>query len=227
VHTVLFDLDGTLLDHRGSVTAALHEWLPTLGVTASVDAVRAWFTAEECHFPAWRRGDISFAEQRRRRLRDVLPLLDLPVGEEEELDRVFEDYLRHYESSWRLFDDVVPTLRELAVRGVGLAVLSNGLISQQSAKLAAVDLTGQVGPLFTAEGLGVAKPNPEAYIGVCAELGLAPDSVLHVGDRYDVDVVAARKAGLTAVHLDRYDEGPQEEPWRIETLRDLPRLVRA
>jgi putative hydrolase of the HAD superfamily len=227
VRTVLFDLDGTLLDHRGSVTTALHQWLPTLGVDASAEVIDAWFTAEARHFPAWRRGEISFAEQRRRRLRDVLPLLDHTVDDDDELDRVFDGYLRHYESAWTLFEDVEPMLGELAIHGVGLAVLSNGLVAQQSAKLEKVGLTGRVGPLFTAEGLGVAKPDPQAFRRVCAELGIARDSVLHVGDLYEVDVVAARTAGLAAVHLDRNDEGPREERRRITTLRDLPALVRA
>ncbi len=227
VHTVLFDLDGTLLDHRGSVTTALHQWLPTLGVDASAEVIEAWFTAEERHFPAWRRGEIPFAEQRRRRLRDVLPLLGHTVGDDDELDRAFEGYLRHYESAWTLFEDVEPMLSELAIQGVGLAVLSNGLVAQQSAKLRKVGLTGRVGPLFTAEGLGVPKPDPQAFRRVCAELGLARDSVLHVGDLYEVDVVAARLAGLSAVHLDRNDEGPREARRRITTLRDLPALVRA
>lgn len=231
VHTVLFDLDGTLLDHRGSVTTALHAWLPTLrgapAAHASADVIDAWFVAEERHFPAWRRGEISFAEQRRRRLRDVLPLLDQVAADDAELDRIFAAYLRHYESAWSLFEDVEPTLGELAIQGVGLAVLSNGLVAQQTAKLAKVGLTDRIGPLFTAESLGVAKPNPQSFRRVCEELGLAAGSVLHVGDRYDVDVLAARAAGLGAVHLDRYDEGPPEEPCRIGTLRDLPALLRA
>jgi putative hydrolase of the HAD superfamily len=227
VHTVLFDLDGTLLDHRGSVTTALHEWLPTLGPAASADVVDAWFTAEERHFPAWRRGEISFGEQRRRRLRDVLPRVGHSVGDDAELDRVFEGYLRHYESAWTLFDDVEPALSELLHQGFEVAVLSNGLVSQQTAKLEKVGLTGRVGPLFTAEGLGVAKPDPRAFSRVCEELGLATGSVLHVGDLFDIDVVPARLAGLAALHLDRYDEGPRDERCRITTLRDLPALLRA
>jgi putative hydrolase of the HAD superfamily len=227
VHTVLFDLDGTLVDHRGAVAAALRAWVPTFGVPASDDVIRAWFAAEQRHFPAWRRGDISFADQRRRRLRDILPLLGRSVGADDELDRTFEGYLRHYESAWTVFDDVESSLSELALDGVDIAVLSNGLVSQQSAKLEKVGLIGRVGPIFTAEGLGVAKPNPKAFIAVCAELGLAPACVLHVGDLYDVDVVAARVAGLGAVHLDRYDEGPHHERSRIRTLRDLPAIVRA
>ena len=203
VHTVLFDLDGTLLDHRGSVTAALHAWLPTLGAQSSAGLIEAWFAAEDRHFPAWRRGETSFAEQRRRRLRDVLPLVGHPSDDDAELDRIFEGYLRRYEEAWSLFEDVEPTLRALQEEGVGLAVLSNGLDSQQAAKLQRVGLTGRVGPLFTAEGLGVAKPDPRAFSQVCEGLGLAPGRVLHVGDLYEVDVLAARRAGLAAVHLDR------------------------
>jgi putative hydrolase of the HAD superfamily len=227
VHTVLFDLDGTLLDHRGSVTSALHAWLPTLGAETSAGLVQAWFAAEDRHFPAWRRGEISFAEQRRRRLRDVLPLVGHEAGDDAELDRIFEGYLRRYESAWSLFEDVEPTLHALLEEGVGVAVLSNGLISQQAAKLEKVGLTGRVGPLFTAEGLGVAKPDPRAFRLVCEELGLPTGRVLHVGDLYEVDVLAARRAGLVAVHLDRYDAGPSDAADRITTLRDLPALRRA
>jgi putative hydrolase of the HAD superfamily len=45
--------------------------------------------------------------------------------------------------------------------------------------------------------------------------------VLSVGDRHDLDVLPARAAGLQAVHLDRLDAGPTDEPHRIKSLRDL------
>ncbi|MGK5683816.1 HAD hydrolase-like protein [Actinoplanes sp. URMC 104] len=40
-------------------------------------------------------------------------------------------------------------------------------------------------------------------MAACRRWGLPPVRVPHVGDRYDLDVEAARNAGLRAVHLDR------------------------
>ena len=100
-------------------------------------------------------------------------------------------------------------------------MLTNGAESQQHQKLRATGLSGRVGPVFCCDELGFAKPDPRAFALVCERLGVAPADVLHVGDRHDFDVVAARAAGLTAVHLDRDDRGPQDEPARIRSLREL------
>lgn len=218
---VLFDLDGTLVDHDGAVTSALGRWLPLLGVPASPDLVEAWFAAEERHFPAWRTRAISFAEQRRRRLRDFLPLIGHGVGDDDELDAVFAGYLDHYQAAWTAFDDVAETLAVLRGRGLAVAVLTNGTVEQQNAKLTAVGLAGRVGPVVTAEELAAGKPHRDAYLAGCERLRLPPAAVLHVGDRYDLDVLAPRAAGLQAVHLDRRGAGPPEERRRIRSLRDL------
>ncbi|MFJ2298495.1 HAD family hydrolase [Oerskovia paurometabola] len=229
VAAVVLDLDGTLLDHDGSARAALAAWLPSLGVEPTDELVEAWFAAEERHFSAWSSREIIFAEQRRRRLRDVLPLagldLDVDLGSDAELDEVFAGYAACYEASWTAYDDVEPMLAVLQDLPVRLAVLTNGTDEQQHAKLGAVGLVGRLGPVFTAEGLGVAKPDPQSYLLVCAALGVDPRDVLHVGDRYDLDVVAARAAGLRAVHLDRTGQGPFEEPARITSLAGLTRLA--
>lgn len=64
---MIFDLDGTLIDHVGSVTTALEQWLPELGASLTDKLSAAWFEAEDKHFPAWRSREVTFAEQRRRR----------------------------------------------------------------------------------------------------------------------------------------------------------------
>ena len=221
VRAVVFDLDDTLLDHRRASTSALARWLPTLGAVADAHGVAAWFEAEELHFPRWSAGEITSAEQRRDRLRDVLPAVGLAVGDDDELDRLFADYLAHYRDCWVAFDDVPAAVARLHGAGIRMAVLTNGLDAQQRAKVEALGLGGVVDPVVTAEELGVAKPDPAAYRAVCLRLGMAPGSVLHVGDRHDLDVVAARAAGLQAVHLDRRGLGPVDEPARISSLDEL------
>ncbi|RKR92159.1 putative hydrolase of the HAD superfamily [Micromonospora pisi] len=224
---VLLDLDGTLVDHEAAVTEALRAWLPTLGVAATDEVIAAWSTAQERHLVAWRERRISFQEQRRRRLRDFLPTIGVPFADDEEqLDRVFGGYLHWYERSWRAFEDAAETLETLARMGLRTAVLTNGTVEQQHAKLARVGLLERVGPVYTAEELGVAKPATGAFLAACQRWGLPAGAVVHVGDRHDLDVVAARAAGLHAVHLDRHNEGSADERLRITSLRELSGLLR-
>jgi putative hydrolase of the HAD superfamily len=221
IEGVIFDLDGTILDHRGSVITALRGWLPELGVSADEDLLAAWLTAERRHYPDWRARRITFAEQRRRRLKDFLPLIGQRVGDDEQLDSDFAGYLAWYERSWIAFDDVAGAVRTVTGAGLAIAVLTNGITLQQNAKIAKVGLAGKLGPVLTAEDIGVAKPDPGAYLAACRRLDLSPGHALHLGDLYDLDVVAAREAGLQALYLDRTDEGPHDESERITTLDQL------
>jgi len=218
---VIFDLDDTLIDHRGSARQALRRWLPELGVTPTDELVAAWFGAEERHFATYSSGDITYGEQRRRRLRQFLPAAGLVPGDDDELDDLFAGYLVRYRASWITYDDVGPAVTTLHRSGISLAVLTNGVADQQHAKVASTGRADLLGPVFTAEELGVAKPDPEAYLMVCRHLGLPPSSVVHVGDRYDLDVEGARAAGLQAIHLDRRGTGPLDEPARITSLDQL------
>jgi putative hydrolase of the HAD superfamily len=217
---VLLDLDGTLVDQEGAVVAALRSWLPVLGVEPTAAAVELWQVVQERHLVAWRERTISFAEQRRRRLRDFLPAFGISYVDDE-LDEIFDGYLHAYEDSWRIFDDVDDALARIAAAGLATAVLTNGTREQQNDKLARVGLAGRVGPVYTVEDLGVAKPHAGAFLGACERWGLPPAGVLSVGDRHDLDVLAARAAGLQAVHLDRLNAGPPHEPHRITSLREL------
>ncbi|WP_022923697.1 HAD family hydrolase [Serinicoccus marinus] len=227
IRAVIFDLDGTLVDHVGSATKALEGWLPELGATLTAELRGAWLVAEEKHFPAWRAREVTFAEQRRRRLRDFLPLIDSPVGLDAELDDVFAGYLRHYEAAWTCFDDARETLQKISRLPIKTAVLTNGTDEQQHAKIKKVGLAGLVSQVFTAESLGAAKPDLSTYRSVCKALNVEVNRALHVGDVYALDVTAPREAGLQAVHLDRDDAGPFDEPTRIRSLRELLEFLRS
>ncbi len=223
---MVLDLDDTLLDHRGSTRRALDGWLATLGVTNEEALVRAWFEVEDRHFDAWRAGVIGFEEQRRRRLRDFLPLVGRAVGPDDELDATFAGYLAWYERSWRAFPDVRPAVDALVARGLVLAVLTNGRTAQQHAKAEVVGVAGAVSFVLTSEEAGAAKPHPEAYLATCRRLRLAPERVVHVGDRHDLDVLAARAAGLHALHLDRDEHRLEPPEGRLTSLTELAGRLR-
>ncbi|WNY33189.1 HAD family hydrolase [Curtobacterium flaccumfaciens] len=122
-----FDLDGTLFDHHGSARAGVARFLRGFGVEATEAVLRDWFTAEDEQFERWRSGAISFQEQRRARLRTVLPPLGVVVAEDDAgLDAVFDDYSGAYRDAWRLFPESLPLLHELREHGHRLGLLTNG-----------------------------------------------------------------------------------------------------
>jgi putative hydrolase of the HAD superfamily len=235
VAAIVFDLDGTLFDHEASVRAALYHWLPPFSDTVDeadvVPGFRAeseeferltaiWFSLEERAFAAWRAGEITWTDQRRLRLREFLRLAGMP-NMDAHLDTVFAAYLAAYQARWRPFPDAVKCLKSIAKKKISVAVLTNGLQTQQVDKTVVTGLAPLCGPVFASSGIGVAKPDAESYLLVCERLGVSPADTVMVGDNYELDVRGAREAGLRAVHLDRLSTHRIADPSRIATLREL------
>ncbi|MDT0234939.1 HAD family hydrolase [Curtobacterium sp. BRB10] len=201
---ICFDLDGTLFDHQGSARVGVTRFLQGFGVEPTEAAIRAWFTAEDEQFERWRSGAISFREQRRGRLRTVLPHLGVEVpGDDAALDAVFDDYLRSYREAWRLFPESLPLLHELREHGHRLGLLTNGTESQQLDKLARTGLADAFDVVCISERIGFQKPDVRAFHTLAAQLGLDPTDCLFVGDDPERDVAGARAAGMRAVLVDQ------------------------
>ncbi|GAA4075852.1 HAD family hydrolase [Nonomuraea soli] len=229
---IFFDLDGTLVDHRGAVWETIAQIIRTApGPAASPDELAtAWWALEARHMREYLAGECSFAEHHRRRARSFLPMLGEPVPEGPELldAWIAERYLAAFEQAWQCYPDVRPCLEDLRDRGVRLAVLTNGDPGQQRAKLARFDLLGHFEAVLTPTELGAAKP--AAYTAACRWMGTDPSRAVNVGDMLESDVNAASRAGLTGVWLDRGIDfvtgGPSpaadDTVIRIERLTDLP-----
>jgi putative hydrolase of the HAD superfamily len=86
----------------------------------------------EKHFATFMRGEITFVEHRRRRIRELFQETELYLADDE-ADERFAIYLQYYEDNWTLFDDVLPCLDALSNRRLG--IISNGNAEQQAKKL--------------------------------------------------------------------------------------------
>ena len=202
IRAVLWDLDDTLFDYRGSDRAGALRHLEAEGVLSRFSTVEAalarWRSVGEEQFARFRAGELGFAEHRRERARCFL-------GErlpDAEADAWFARYVALYEQSWRLFPDAVPALDALTP-GYRHGVLSNAAAAHQERKLRLLGLRDRIEVLLCADELGCAKPAPEAFLAGCAALSLEPGEVAYVGDRADTDARAADAAGVHGIWLDR------------------------
>ena len=228
---VLLDLDGTLVDHDAAEHAALTGWIAAAGLPTTVDGrstERLWHDLSEAAFVDYRTGRLSFLEQRRRRISEFLGAVGRPVVDASDaaLDREFAQYLHRYEAAWQPYPDAALALAEVGLHA-RVAVLSNGDHDQQVDKMRRTGLLDLVETVITSSDLGVAKPDPRAFLASAQQLDCDPARVLYCGDRLDVDARAASAAGMVGIWLDRTRRGePDPGVAVISSLAELPGFVR-
>jgi putative hydrolase of the HAD superfamily len=233
LRAVLFDLDGTLMNHEAARAAGLQAhlsgWLPGLDVDELSRLEEEWQRLEALHYDEYTRGECTFAEQRRRRVQGMRAALEREPADELTADAWFGSYLRHYRTAWSAFDDVLPALAALTAAhpSLALGVVTNGEAEPQRAKLAAIGLSERFRVVVASGEEDVAKPDARIFALACERLGVEHEQAAHVGDRLDLDAEAAVAAGLHGVWLDRLGGAPTPAGVvRIQTLHELPAVLR-
>lgn len=207
IGAVLFDIDGTLLDHEAASTASLRAALEAeregLDAATHDQALAEWRRLEESHYGSYLSGEIDVREQRRRRAAGILDWLGAPDRPHPELDDWFERFLEGYRAQWSLFDDVHETIGSLEAAGLPLGVITNADAAIQRRKLATLGIESRLPTFVASSEVGRPKPEPEIFHEACALVGMPPERVAYVGDRLDTDARGARDAGLLGIWVDR------------------------
>jgi phosphoglycolate phosphatase len=193
--TVVFDLDGTLVDTAPDLHAALNAILAREGLSpVAFDAAR----------PMIGGGARTLMERGLAARGRVLATA--------EVDKLYADFVAHYAGHIadrsRPFPGVETALDALAERGYRLVVCTNKL-EWLSVRL--LDLLG-LKPRFAAicgqDTFGVQKPDPTMLLKTIEAGGGTPDRAVMVGDSL-TDIATARAAGIPVVAVEfGYTDAP-------------------
>ena len=201
IKALLLDLDDTLLQETVARAVAARSLFGSVTNGGSAEAeptfLRRWSEATVKHFDRYVRGEISFLQQRRERIREVI---DERMSDSE-ADRLLDQYVAVYQDNWCLFPDVDEFLRRHAT--FRIAIVTNGQAEQQRAKVRAVGLESKVQGLIISEEVGASKPSAEIFFAACKAIGASPEQCLCIGDSLQVDIRGAENAGIPAVLIDR------------------------
>ncbi|MEO3824745.1 HAD family hydrolase [Actinomadura sp. B10D3] len=221
IEAVLFDLDGTLLDHESAAAEAIVRSFP--------DADPAWLVMHwsdltEEAVDRYLAGELTLDAQRRLRIVTLARELGLGDWDDARADAWLAEFLPRYRAAWRPFPDAAGALDALAARGLRLGVITNGDAEQQRAKVERIGFADRLPVVVASSEAGSAKPDAAIFRTACAALGVRPGAAAYVGDRLATDAWGAVAAGLTGVWLDRSGDpapGDLNVP-RITTLDALP-----
>jgi phosphoglycolate phosphatase len=194
--SIVFDLDGTLVDTAPDLTNTLNHVLEAHG-HEPVPAV--------CVREAVGRGAKAMIEQ-------ALGM----ANAESDTERMLADFLAHYETNIavesRPFPGAVEALERLTAAGARLAVCTNKRERLTHLLLQALEIDHYFTAVSGRDTLGVSKPDPRHLLGTIAAMEGRPSRAVMVGDS-TVDLQAAQGAGVPSILVSfGYCPPPPEGP---------------
>ena len=211
LRTVLFDLDGTLIDSIRLILDSYHHTLAQHGIPARTD--------EE-----WLKGVGTPLTVQLAEWRDELRTIEAMIA-------TYREYnLRHHDGMVTVYPGILNAVREIKAAG-----LQTGLVTSKNRQgalrgLTLVGMEALMDVLVCADEVTNPKPHPEPVERAVSLLGADPATTVYVGDSVH-DMHSGRAAGVSTAaalwgpfgraHL----ESATPDYW-LETPRDLVDLVR-
>jgi phosphoglycolate phosphatase len=213
--TVVFDLDGTLVDTAPDLIAALNHVLDREGIApVPLPSARNMIGAGA------------------RKLIERGLEVDGSVKSVADVDRMMKDFIDYYAAhiadASRPFEGLEAALDDLQAQGFQFAVCTNKLEWLSKRLLDELGLSGRFSAICGADTFGVSKPDPIILQQTVARAGGDMAATIMVGDA-GPDVGVARRAGVPVIGVEfGYTDVPIAElkPDRlIGHMKDLPAAV--
>lgn len=203
IHTILFDLDGTLIDtNELIITSFLH-------------------TFEHYKLPMTREETLAFIGPS---LKDTFDNVD-PEKTEEMIQVYREHNLQHHDNFVEAYPYVVEALKRLKEANIKLGIVTTKMRTGVNMGLKLVGLEGLFDTIITLDDVTHEKPHPEPVIKAMNELDANAASTLMVGDNIH-DIAAGQNAGVMTAGVAWSIKGKEtlaklKPTYMLEDIRDL------
>lgn len=196
ITTVLWDVDGTLLDFIAAEKAAIRKLFREYDLGECTDEMLARYSKiNRSYWVKLENGEMTKPEILTGRFRDFFVSEGLDPSIASEFNEKYQDRLGDADSIVYC-DDSLNLLKSLRGKIRQYAV-SNGTIAAQTKKLKLSGLGELMDGIFLSEQLGYEKPNIEFFNQVFDALGPVDRSkVLIVGDSLTSDIRGGNNAGI-------------------------------
>lgn len=194
--TILWDLDGTLLDFKLSERYALGVCLKTYGIEMTEEMLALYSGINERYWERLERGEVTKKELLQGRFACFFQRMGFTHIDPMEIQKQYE---RELGTMTYYRDNSYDVLKRLKEMGVKQYLVTNGVMITQQIKLKNSGFDKLIDQAFISDELGYEKPRPEFFEKAFARLsGFHREKSLLVGDSLTSDIKGANNAGVDA-----------------------------
>jgi putative hydrolase of the HAD superfamily len=133
--------------------------------------------------------------------------------------------LQGHKWEFKVYDDTLPTLKELKNRGLIIGLVSN-VVQDMESTYSELGIQPYLDFKVTSSEVGYDKPRPEIFMAALKKAQVKPEESIYVGDQYHLDIVGARGVGIKGVLIDRNNYSPEiTDCPRIHSLTEITQYV--
>lgn len=194
ITTILWDVDGTLLNFEAAEKASIRALFQEFGFGVCTDEMlKRYSQINKIYWERLERKEVTRQEVLEGRFLDFFAEEGLDVSAAPEFNECYQtslgDTIVFYDDSY----EIVKSLRGK----VKQYVVSNGTITAQTKKLRVSGLGELMDGIFLSEQLGVEKPDVHFFEQVFAQTGLTDKTqIMIVGDSLSSDILGGNNAGI-------------------------------
>ena len=206
--TIFFDIDGTLVDHKGAQNKAVEQirkkYFPHI---SNEQFLKNWIKFTKFFWLLYVKGKINFNDQRIDRVQAIWELFGKSINQKDS-KKIVNEYVFDYELNLTSFPYVLSTLEYLCKKKYRLGIISNGSNSQQIKKLKTINAYDlfEKKLIFISEKIRSAKPDIRIFSHAQKISGTDPTQIIFFGDDINNDIIPAKNLHWQVILMDYTNE---------------------
>lgn len=196
IQTILWDIDGTLLDFAASEAFCIKKCAANQGYRVSDEQVQVYKGINKSYWEALERGEVTKDYLYLARFRDWFQQMGI-----DDIDavRMNDDYQVALGEYPVLREDTLTVLKVLKDAGYKQYAVTNGSNVAQSGKLYASGVGVYFDDIYISEKIGIPKPRKEYFDYVQAQTGYEQETTVIIGDSLTSDICGGNNAGIKTI----------------------------
>lgn len=189
LRAVLFDLDYTLYDQRPFLEGALRDVARAHAAATGQPAA----TLEEGLVALWRRLGTRHP--------GLFDAWGQELGVAMDVPGCVRTFHAHRPARLQFYPGVAESLGALRGQGLKLGIVTDGDVTMQRTKVETLGVGALVDVVVFTKAIGAPKPSPRGILHALEQLAIPPAHAAYIGDHPELDMGAARAAGVRAVRV--------------------------